>query len=341
MQKYLKNNILHTLIFISATIAGCGTKKQVPDVSNIPITVKIERFDRAFAGIDTTNVAAGVKLLQEMYPGFTNDYFSHILFLMPTPDTNMRAQSVRPFLTNPDIRALNDSVGRHFADIRPLEASLEHAFRLAKHYQPKFRAPKVLTFISAVNNFGAITLDSILGIGLDMYMGAGFPVYKVIPDMPEYMVRRFTPENIPVNAMTVLYQQLDAPNEAGTLAEQMIYLGKQQYWLEHVLPETDEHLRLGYTREQLKFCDGNEKMIWQYFVENKLLYNREGQTIARYTGEGPSTQGMPAEAPGKIGAFTGYRIVQAFMQRNKEYTLEKLMGTQDAMLIFNGAKYRP
>ena len=341
MQKYLKNNILYTLIFISATMAGCSRKKPVPDVSHIPITVKIERFDKAFAGIDTTNVAGGVKLLQEIYPGFTNEYFSHILFLPNTADSATLTAAVHSFLTNKDIRSLNDSVGRHFADQRPLEKELQQAFRLAKYYQPKFHAPQVLTFISAINNYGAITVDTVLGIGLDMYMGADFPVYKLIPDLPGYMVRRFTPENIPVNVMTVLYQQLDAPREEGTLAEQMVYLGKQQYWLEQVLPETDESLRLGYTPAQLKFCKENEEMIWQYFVENKLLYNREGQTIARYIGEGPSTQGMPSEAPGKIGAYTGYKIVQAFMERHEDYTLEKLMNTQDAMLIFNGARYRP
>lgn len=341
MQKYLKIRFLSALFLSAAIMAGCGRKKQTPDVSHIPISVKIERFDRAFSGIDTSNVATGVKLLQEMYPGFTNDYFSQVLFLPNAADSAGLMQSVRDFLTNKDIRALNDSVGQHFADIRPLERELEQAFRLAKHYQPKFRAPRVLTFISAINNFGAVTVDSVLAIGLDMYMGADFPIYKVIPDLPGYMVRRFTPENIPVNAMTVLYQQLDAPREGGTLAEQLVYLGKQQYFLEHVLPETEEYLRLGYTPEQLKFCEESEAMIWQYFVENKLLYNREGQTIARYVGEGPSTQGMPAEAPGKVGAFTGYRIVRAFMQRHQEYTLEKLMNTQDAMLIFNGAKYRP
>ncbi|MGE7777426.1 hypothetical protein ACQKLP_22095 [Chitinophaga sp. NPDC101104] len=341
MQSYLKIHSLSILILTAAIMAGCGRKKQIPDVSHIPITVKIERFDRAFSGIDTTNVATGVKLLQEMYPGFMNDYLSHILYLPNTGDSAALMRSVHDFLSNKDIRALNDSVGAHFADIRPLEQELTQAFRLAKYYQPKFRAPQVLTFISAVNNFGAVTIDSVLGIGLDMYMGADFNVYKLVPDMPEYMVRRFTPENIPVNVMTVLYQQLDAPREGATLAEQLIYLGKQQYFLEQVLPETDAHIRMGYTSGQMKFCEENEQMIWQYFVENKLLYNREGQTIARYIGDGPSTQGMPAEAPGKIGAFTGYRIVRAFMERHPEYTLEKLMGTQDAMLIFNGAKYRP
>ncbi len=341
MQKYLKIPFLSTLFLSAAIMAGCGSKKQIPDVSNIPITVKIERFDRAFSGIDTTNVGTGVKLLQEMYPGFTNDYFSQILFLPNAQDSAGLMQSIRDFLVNKDIRALNDSVGQHFSDMRPLEKELTQAFRLAKYYQPKFNAPKVLTFISAINNFGAITIDSVLAIGLDMYMGEHFPIYKVIPDLPEYMLRRFTPENIPVNAMTVLYQQMDAPREGGTLAEQLVYLGKQQYFLEQVLPETEAYLRFGYTPAQLKFCEDSEQMIWQYFVENKLLYNREGQTIARYTGEGPSTQGMPAEAPGKVGAFTGYRIVRAFMQRHEDYTLEKLMNTQDAMLIFNGARYRP
>lgn len=341
MQKYLKNHILSTLFLISAIMAGCGGKKQIPDVSNIPITVKIERFDRAFAGIDTLNALPGLKLLQEQYPTFTNDYLTRVLFFENVADSAIRAKMVQTFLTNPDIRALQDSVGKKFADIRPLENELTQAFRLAKYYVPKFHAPQVLTFISAINNYGAITIDSVLGIGLDMYMGADFPVYRMLPDLPEYMVRKFTPENIPVNVMTVLYQQLDAPKDGGTLATQLVYQGKQQYFLEHTLPETEEHIRLGYTRGQLDFCNKSEKMIWQYFVENKLLYNQEGQVIARYTGEGPSTQGLPAEAPGKIGAFAGYRIVQAFMQRHKEYTLEKLMSTQDAMLIFNGAKYRP
>ena len=50
---------------------------------------------------------------------------------------------------------------------------------------------------------------------------------------------------------------------------------------------------------------------------------------------------MPAEAPGQIGAFTGYRIVQAYMQKHPEVTLEKLLNMRDVMGIFNEARYRP
>lgn len=343
MQNY-KNKYFPAALFLTIwIISGCSGRKNIPDVSHIPIDVKIQRFDEAFFHTDTNNVAAGLKLLAARYPRFAPTYFTHILNFGPFSDTAQLVQmQARDFLANKDFRALQDSVEAHFKNIQPVEAALTQAFRLVKYYVPKFEAPQVVSFISAIGNFGAVVMDSTVGVGLDMYMGADFPVYRLVPDYPDYVVRKFTPEYIPVNVMKVVQEDLFPPHEEGAqLVVKLIDMGRQQYFLEKTLPEAPEETRLGYTKAQLAYCNENEEMIWQYFVQNKLLYTTDWQDIMRYTGEGPSTQGMPAGAPGQIGAFLGYRIVQSYLSRNPNVTLEQLMSEKDAMAIFNHAKYRP
>lgn len=339
MQRYLFLKIMPAVLLL----AGCSRGKKIPDVSHIPVNVHISRFDQQLFRIDTNNVGEGIKLLAASFPDFAPAYFLHIMNFGPLADSNRYLQpQVRQFLTNKDFRALQDSVNAHFKNIQSLEKELTQAFRLMKYYLPKFRVPEVVSFTSAISNYSAITVDSILGIGLDMHMGADFPVYRMIPDYPDYIIRRFTPENIPVNVIKVLQQDLyPSKEENSELIELMIDLGRQQYCLELVLPEHPEALRLGYTKEQLDFCNSNEAMIWEYFIQHKLLYTTDWQDIARYTGEGPSTQGMPGEVPGQIGVFVGYKIVQQYMEKHPETTLEQLLQMQDRKKIFNGSKYRP
>lgn len=335
MRNYLNKYIPLCMVCI---LVACHAKKKIPDVSHIPIDVTIERFDQQLFRIDTNNVMNGIKLLAASYPGFMPVYLREIMNFGPVPDSNR----IRAFLANKDFRALQDSVDTHFANVKPIEASLTQAFRLAKYYLPAFKAPRVVSFTAAIGNYGAVTVDSTLGIGLDMYMGADFPIYRLLPDYPDYIVRRFTPEYISTNVMKVLHQDyFPLRGDGSKLIEQMLDLGRQQYFLEMVLPETPEEVRLGYTKTQLAYCNENEQMIWQFFVQHKLLYTNDWQDILRYIGEGPSTQGMPAEVPGQIGAFTGYRIVQTYMKKHPEVTLEKLLNMQNVIGIFNEARYRP
>jgi hypothetical protein len=211
-----------------------------------------------------------------------------------------------------------------------------------KYYFPAFKVPQVVTFISAIGNYGAVTVDTLLGVGLDMYMGNDFPVYANLPDYPVYMVRRFSPEYITTNSMQALAQQkYPMPAAGAKLIAQLVAAGKQQYFLDQVLPETPDTIRIGYTKEQLKWCFDNEQMIWQYFIQNELLYKTDWQEAMHFMGDGPATQGMPAGSPGRIGYFVGRQIVKKYMERHPEVGLQQLMENKDLMEIFNEAKYRP
>lgn len=325
---------------------ACSRGPEAPDVSHIPVNVHIERFDQALFAIDTNNIAADLQQLHASYPVFLPTYLEQVMNFGPYADTSrLVQQQMHMMLTNRDFRQLQDSVNAKFGSLAGLEKELAQGLRYMKYYFPAFREPKrILTFISAIGNYGAVTVDSVLGIGLDMYMGSDFSIYKMLPDYPAYMVRRFTPAYITVNCMQVLAQDMFHNGGPGDkLVVQMVNAGRQQYLLQQVLPETPDTIRLGYTKEQLDWCLDNEQFIWQYFVQGNLLYKSDWQDNMHYMNDAPSTQGMPpgAPSPGKIGHFVGWRIVQQYMKRHPETGLQQLMEMKDAMQLFNGARYRP
>lgn len=342
----MRHNSTYSLLtgcLLALCLYACKSGSKAPDVSHIPMNVSIQRFDSALFTLDTNNVLAGLPRLHDTYPLFTPIYLSEIMNMGAYGDSSKElAQQLRLFLINKDFRQLAADVNQRFGNTAPLKKQLEEAFRYTKYYIPAFRAPKVVTFTSAIANYGAITIDSILGIGLDMYMGADFPPYAQIPDYPEYMIRRFAPEYITTNCMQVLQQQMyPAPRNGGGLLEQMIEAGKQQYFLSKVLPNTPDSIRLGYTNEQLQWCRDNEKMIWNFFVQHNLLYTTDWQQINLFMNDAPATQGMPEGSPGKIGYFVGYEIVTKYMEKHADVSVQQLMESKNVLEIFKAAKYRP
>ncbi|CAL1521586.1 hypothetical protein [Chitinophaga sp. MM2321] len=344
MQSYINKYILLTCsLFALLGAAACNSGKKAPDVSHIPMTVSIARFDSALFTLDTNNLQPGLAKLHADYPLFLPVYITDIMNLGAYSDSSREVmQQLHLFLTTPDFRNLETAVSEKYGNLASLQQQLTQGFRYIKYYIPAFRPPRVVTFISGIANYGAITVDSILGIGLDMYMGADFPPYAQIPDYPDYMIQRFAPEYITTNCMQVLQQELyPAARNSGGLLEQMMDAGKQQYFLDKVLPETPDTIRFGYTKDQLQWCRENEQMIWQFLVQNNLLYSADWQQINHFMGDAPSTQGMPEGAPGKIGFFIGYQIVNKYMELHPAVTLQQLMESKNLVEIFKAAKYRP
>jgi len=344
MQSYInKYTLLISCVVALLGTAACNSGNKAPDVSHIAMNVSLSRFDSALFTIDTNNIQPGLAKLHEAYPVFLPLYITDILNLGAYSDSNAAVlQQLHLFLTTPDFRQLEKAVSAKYGSNSTLQSELEQSFRYVKYYIPSFHPPKVVTFISGIANYGAITVDSILGIGLDMYMGEDFPPYAQIPDYPDYMVHRFAPQYITTNCMQVIQQQLYPPaRKNGNLLEQMMEAGKQQYFLDKVLPETPDTIKLGYTKSQLDWCRENERMIWQFFVQNNLVYSSDWQQINHFIGDGPSTQGMPEGAPGKIANFVGWQIIKKYMSEHKEVTLQQLMESKEVTEIFKASKYRP
>lgn len=338
------NPVLFSLLSF-LIVAGCHSSgSRPPDVSRIYIPpIQILRFDREFMQIDSNHVLLGLSALNKKYPVFLPVYLESIMNFGPFSDTSRILKTeVRSLITAVDVKRLQDTIDKHFPSMEKYEAELHKGFQYIKYYFPEFNPPKILTFESGLANYGAITADSILGIGLDMFLGPDFvPYTKVANPYPGYMLRDFSEKYLAADCFKVLEQQMFPIPQSGTLLDQMIAHGKRLYFLDKVMPHAPDSVKIGYTRFQLNWCKKNEQFIWQYFVQNNLIYTHDMQKILHYIGPGPDTRGMPPVSPGNIGSWVGWQIVKKYMREQPGTTLAQLMHMDDAQQLLSEARYNP
>jgi uncharacterized protein YjaZ len=121
----------------------------------------------------------------------------------------------------------------------------------------------------------------------------------------------------------------------------MIEAGKRLYLLDHLLPETADTLKTGYTAKQLEGCLENEKNIWSFFIQNNLLYIIDPEMVRDYMSDAPNTPTLGQASPGFIGQFVGWQIVKKWMSQQQESSNLKQMMNTPAKTIFEQSKYKP
>ena len=71
---------------------------------------------------------------------------------------------------------------------------------------------------------------------------------------------------------------------ADNVLSEMIHEGKLKYFEKCMLPEVTDEIIFGFTSDQMKFCRNNEGQMWQYLIENDLVFNTDQFTIRKLTG---------------------------------------------------------
>jgi hypothetical protein len=346
----MKQGILLLIISV-LIITGCKNNKG-PDVSSIKVDLEVARFEKDFFAIDTNRIYPSLVALTKKYPGFMPDYVNNIMGLRPIADTSVtELAAIKGFLK--DYRPVYDSSQRVFRSMDDMESDLVSALKHVRYYFPEYKLPtRVITFIGPMDalfqgslaSYGDAITQSGLAVGLQLHMGANYSLYTSEMGQslyPRYISKRFTPETVPVNAVKNIIDDLYPDQSASkTLVEQMVEKGKRMYLLDRFMPNTNDSLKTGYTAAQLKGCKENEGLIWNFFLTNSLVYNNDPSIIKSYIGDAPNTAELGEGSPGYIGLFVGWKIVEKFMEKNKEMKLQQLM-TTDAREVFEESKYRP
>jgi len=123
--------------------------------------------------------------------------------------------------------------------------------------------------------------------------------------------------------------------------DRMIYHGKKAYVMAHLFPSTTDTILWEYTSPQMDWVKDNELEIWSYFLEKELLYETNHLEIAHYIESAPTSKGMPKVAPGRTGVYSGYKIIESFMDRNPDFTIKDLIEHKDAQRLLEQSKYKP
>jgi hypothetical protein len=344
-----KTKIVLVLSFIAIAVAMFFLLKdkdrKIVDVSNIEVDFDIIRYDRIFfEKLNPQNLIETLHQLRDEDTTFFDFYTIQVMRFGKISDTvGPVSLSIYEFLTNEHVKELRDTIEEKFTDLTPFKKELAEAFKHFKYYYPELPLPAVYT-INTEFSYNAVMLDSsVLALALDMYLGKEYPFYYSF-DFPYYIIRRFETEFMVPNAMEVLYNEYFAPDdfrETDAMIHAMIENGKKLYFKECMQPRKPKHLLIGYTKEQLKWCQNEEGEIWRHYNELDLFYSKDYMEHRRHVNDGPSTVGMPPESPGNVGSWVGWQIVNNYMKNAGEnVTLRELLKTKPEVILAK-SKYKP
>ncbi len=327
---------------ISVFFIACSNDRLDVDVSDIKIQeIKIERLDRDFFEINEKNYSSKSAEYQKKYGVFYNNYTVDIL--NPGDVNESVEKAVLAFVSNNDMKFMHKDVQQIYTDetMIEIENKLNIAFKRFKYHFPDKRIPlKVISFESGFN-YNIITEDSILGIGLEMYLGEKNKFYEML-QWPKYKTNQLRKEYIVPDAIKGwIVQNFDSNEPMNNLLGFMVFYGKLLYCMDAVLPDAPDSVKVAYTSKQIDYCTQFEHKIWAYFTEKERLYKNDMKHVNEYISEGPFTSAISKECPPRIAMWVGWQLVRSYMNKNKDVSLSDLMKENDSQKILSFSKYKP
>lgn len=310
------------IITLILFITSCDKKSKVEKaVEAIPVTIKVERFDKLFFETDPKDLGKLKKDFPFFFPSGTDD----AVWLEK--------------MKNPLWRELYTEVQKKYSNFEPVQKELETLFKHVKYTFPKTKTPKVITVISEMDyNNKVIYADSLLIISLELYLGKEHKFYQ----FPNYLKQNFEEKQIMPDVVSSFSLNKIAPITDKNLLSQMIYFGKQLYLKDLLIPDYSDADKMGYTPEQIKWCDENESYMWRYFLEKEMLYSNDSKLGNRFINPAPFSKfylEIDNESPGRVGAWMGWQIVRSFA-KNNDVPIEELL-KMNSKEIFEKSKYKP
>lgn len=311
------------VFIVFCLLFSCSDKnKPKIDVSNINVDFSIKRYDVDFYNANQQTLPA-VKL---KYPYFFPEVFTDSLSFVKIRD----AEEQELFAETQKI----------YKDFSTEEQQLTSLFKHVKYYNPKFKAPDVITMLSNIDyESRVIYADSLLLISLDVYLGKNHPFYG---DYPEYIKENNTKEHIIVDVANAIIDKQLYANANRNFISKIIFEGKKMYLLDAYLPEVFEREKIGYSEDKLNWAKANEEVVWMYFIDRKILFSTDTKLNQRFIEIAPFSKFYMQQddlSPGRIGVWMGWQIVNSFMKHN-DVSLQELLKMEEEE-IFKKSKYKP
>ncbi|MDP4188219.1 MAG: DUF2268 domain-containing putative Zn-dependent protease [Bacteroidota bacterium] len=335
----MKNRII-LLIGILVLFSGCSRRSEHKvDISTINIKVEVARFDRDLFALDKNNMTKGILLLEKKYGNFFKLFNTQVIQIGPSTDPAY-PRYLKEFLTADVVGMAYQTSQKVFPNMDGLNKELTDAFKRYKYYFPNKPVPKIYTYIAGFNQ-SIVVDDHILGIGLDKYLGSDCKLYLRL-GLPRYMTHNMAKEKIASDCMHAMaLTDYTLKDSTVNLLANMIYYGKALYFTKAMLPDEEDTIITGFTKKQLQWCKQNEKDMWTYLVERKLLFSSEVLTISKFMDIGPFTKEFTKDSPAQAAVWLGWRIIESYMKNNPDVTLPELMEENNAQEILTLSNYQP
>lgn len=319
--------------FVLSSCLNTADNRLFVDPSDLPdIELKVHRYGKALFELDTSHLQTGLKEIQNEFK----------LFLGADLDDNSNIQQIYDFVSDSQLIYIYDKTREVYPNLDVVEAQLSDAFSRYLYFFPEHKLPVVYTYISDLYYEAPVfKTEAALVVALDVYLGGDFPLYQQL-GLPFYKIRRMDAAHLPIDVMKELYFSDIAVNyKQRTLLDRMIESGKMLYFLDAVMPNTPDSLKIGYTTNKLEWARLNEESVWAFLVGNELLYSTDYKTQTKLIQDGPFTTGFSDESPSRLGVFIGWQIVRSYMNQHDDTSLQQLLLTTDAQKILQRSAYKP
>ena len=345
-----KGNVLRArsnklgLLLVSYSLIGIWTSctengHRTVDPIALEQNLTIGRLDQRLFNAPLESLPSVNAGLSAEYGTFYRIYIEDILQGAALNDPRL-PMVLADFISDPDWSAAQQAVDSVLGDLEPQRLQFQDAFGRLKTLFPDSLTPRVIAFNSGFN-FGIFPTDSVLGVGVEWFIGSNSPVIGLLaPDaFPQFMKDRMVPEMLVPSALKgwlLVHYTHDIGGE--DLLTNLVETGKVMAILDVLLPYTHPDLKFAFTKEQLAWCEANEFEIWKNLVSDEKLFSKQADDIGRMLNDGSFTNGLPRESPGHIGEWIGYRMVTAYLSENPDVSFAQLIAIEDPKVILKAYK---
>lgn len=258
--------------------------------------------------------------------------------LDPRPD----AQMARHIASLPYFKIFAPDVRRALPDLTPAEKQVGEAFAALSGLFDSIALPRrIVGYVSPYNQM-IVRVDTVMLVALNHYLGPDYPGYS---GFDLYLREQKRPARLPYDIVESTIRTAFPREESAysTALQAMLYEGATLYTLMRALPDADLAEALGWKPEQLQWAVGNEGKIWRKLAADGLLFTTSKIDIAKLVDPSPATAIVNPEAPGRLGRYVGYRIVEAWMKTHPEEHVAHLFSPafQASQSVLQEAKYTP
>ena len=324
------NVIKKTGFLLLLLLIACGEKKTDRwEITTQSLSEPIEIIDvsKKYYNPHVTN-----ENLRSEFPDFFENASDSLLNDRRNDTMNLRLHQKALMLFNQD---------------NSLQDSLSQIFTRLQAFYPKFKIPTVYTFTGELAYeypvaYFAETADMV--IGPDWFLGEDYEGYQLM-GIPDYFRNQMNPGNFkPKVVESIARQMVPYDIRKRKFIERMIYEGKMLIIQDAILPETADRFKIGYTQDEINWAVTNEAQIYMYFTEEQLFFSDDNNLNLRFINPAPFSKFFSendTQSPGRIGVWMGWQICRAYLDKNKDITLQEFLNEPDLIGIFNASGYKP
>lgn len=324
----MKKRILFISLLSLLVFQSC--KKDQENVWKIEAKKNFEKAQITDISKDFYNPAVPLEKIKADYPWFQGT----------VTDEDFGKRRLDPA----EVKLYKDGIAK--INTEKLSVELGNMFEHVRTYFPKFQNPKVFLFSSVLQMANDPIIyrpdENLLFIDITGFLGDKSPYYKDVAEA--YMQKSMNPENI-LPKVTRLFAEnaVRTSGENQKFIDEMIYDGKVLTLLDAFIPDVSPALKMNYTPKQYDWDIQNESSIWNYFVENNIVFSDDARLVDRFISPAPFSKFYTAidnESSPQVGAFIGWQICKKYFKENPDTKLVdflKMNGTD----IFNKADYKP